>query len=135
MKRVVMLFSHPLFGRGVESLLCGQTGMEVVGWERDANEFIEHIQDLCPDVVLIDGSDPTCDPVPVMMRLLKEGTGAKVITLNVQNNTMCVYCGERRIVKGVEDLVQAILQPSRPETIEIQMPGVVKEPEQETKAR
>ncbi len=38
---------------------------------------------------------------------LREGVGTKVIGLNLQDNTMCVYRGEQRVVKEVKDLVEA----------------------------
>ena len=46
------------------------------------------------------------------MRILREGVGIRVVALNLQDNTMCVYRGERRAVKGVKDLVEAIEQPA-----------------------
>lgn len=111
MKRVVMLLSHPLFGQGVESLLRRETGLEIVGRETDANKVMERIKDLHPDVVILDGADPPCERVPLMMRILTEVVGTKVVTLNLKNNTMCVYRGEQRVVKQVQDLVEAIEQP------------------------
>jgi DNA-binding NarL/FixJ family response regulator len=112
MKRVIILFSHPLFGQGVESLLRRETGLEIVGRETDANKVIERIKELRPDVVIVDSADPACDPMPVVMRILREGVGTKVIGLNLQDNTMCVYRGEQRVVKEVKDLVEAIERPA-----------------------
>ncbi len=112
MNRVIMLFSHPLFGLGVESLLRQEVGLEIVGRERDTDRAIELIKECRPDVVILDGADPACDPMSVVGRVLSEGAGTRVITLNLQDNTMCVYRGEQRVVKKVEDLVQAIKQPA-----------------------
>ena len=42
------------------------------------------------------------------MRILREGARTSVIGLNLQDNTMCVYHGERRVVTEVKDLVEAI---------------------------
>ena len=49
-----------------------------------------------------------CAPTPAVVRILREGVGTKVIGLNLQDNTICIYRGEQRVVKEVEDLVEAI---------------------------
>jgi len=46
--------------------------------------------------------------MPAVMRILREGVGTKVIGLNLQDNTICIYRGEQRVVKEVKDLVEAI---------------------------
>ena len=112
MKRVIILLSHPLFGQGVESLLRRESGLEIVGRETDASRVIERIRELEPDVVIVDSADTACDPVPVVMRILSDRVGTRVVALNLQDNTMCVYRGEQRVVKEVQDLVEAIEQPA-----------------------
>jgi DNA-binding NarL/FixJ family response regulator len=136
MKRVFILSSHPLFGRGVESLLCRETGLEIVGWETDVDNAIRRIRELQPDVVILDNADPACDPTPAVMRILREGVGTKVIGLNLQDNTMCIYRGEQRVVKEVTDLVEAIepspLSPKPMSSEDLARLGQVAEP-RETK--
>ena len=104
MKRVFILSSHPLFGRGVESLLCRETGLEIVGWDTDVDKAVERIRELQPDVVILDSGDPA----PEVLGILREGLATKVIGLNLQDNTMCIYRGEQRVVKCIEELVEAI---------------------------
>ena len=104
MKRVFILSSHPLFSQGVESLLRQEPGVDIVGRETDVDKAIERIKELQPDVVILDNGDPT----PEVMCILREGVGTKVIGLNLQDNTICIYRGEQRVVKEVEDLVEAI---------------------------
>ena len=113
-KRVFILSSHPLFGQGVESLLRREAGLEIVGRETDVDKAVERIKELQPDVVILDSADPACDPTPAVMRILKEGLGTKVIGLNLQDNTLCIYRGEQRVVKEVKDLMEAI-EPLSPE--------------------
>ena len=108
MKRVFMLSTHPLFSRGVESLLRQETGREIVGWETDVDKAIERIKELRPDVVILESSDPAGEPTPAVMRILREGLGIKLVGLNLKDNTLCIYCCERRAVKSIEDLVEAI---------------------------
>ena len=108
MKRILMLSSHPLFSQGVESLLRRETGLEIVGRETDVDKAIGRIKELQPDVVILDSGDPARDSTLAVMRVLREGVGAKVIGLNLQDNTMFIYRGEQRVVKEVKDLMEAI---------------------------
>jgi DNA-binding NarL/FixJ family response regulator len=108
MKRIFMLSGHPLFSQGVESLLCGEAGLEIVGREMDLEKGLERIRELRPDVVIVDDGDPTHDPMSAVMRILRERLGTKVIGLNLQDNMVCVYRGEQRMARGVEDLLEAI---------------------------
>jgi DNA-binding NarL/FixJ family response regulator len=108
MRRVFILSSHALFSQGVESLLRQQPGLEIVGRETDVDQAIERIQELRPDVVIYDNNEPEVDFRPVVMRILREGLGTKVIGLNLHDNTICIYRGEQRVIKGLQDLVEAI---------------------------
>jgi AmiR/NasT family two-component response regulator len=106
--RVLIVSSHPLFSQGVESLLRREVQLDIVGREMDVDKAVERIKELRPDVVIVDSGHPACDLTPAVMRILREGVGAKVIGLNLQDNTMCIYRGEQRMVKEVKDLVEAI---------------------------
>ena len=108
MRRVFILSSHPLFSQGVENLLRQESRLEIVGREADVDKAVERIKELQPDVVILDGGDPARDPTLAVMRILREGLGAKVIGLNLQDNKMFIYRGEQRVVKEVKDLVEAI---------------------------
>jgi DNA-binding NarL/FixJ family response regulator len=108
MKRIFMLSRHPLFSEGVESLLCGEAGLEIVGRETDLEKGLGRIRELRPDVVIVDNGDPMHDPLAAVMRILRESLGTRVIGLNLQDNMVCTYRGEQRIARGVEDLLEAI---------------------------
>ena len=118
MKRVFILSSHPLFSQGVENLLRREAGLDIVGREADADKALERIKEIRPDVVILDCAEPECDPTLAVMRILREGLETKVIGLNLQDNTICIYRGEQRVVKDVKDLVEAIEQsPLSPEPV------------------
>ena len=108
MTRVFILSCHPLLGQGIESLLCQETELEIVGQETDADRAIERIQELGPDVVLVDNDAPALDLKPIIMRILKERSGITVVGLSLQDNTIRIYHGKHRLIQEVEDLVQAI---------------------------
>jgi DNA-binding NarL/FixJ family response regulator len=114
MKRVFMLSNHPLLGQGVESLLRWETGLEIVGREVDVDKAIDRIRELRPDAVILDCAEPRGEPAPAVMRILQEGLGIKVVELNLQDNTMCIYRGEQRVVKSSTDLIEAIAHNALP---------------------
>jgi chemotaxis response regulator CheB len=86
--------------------------VDIAGRETNVDQALERIKELQPDVVILDSADPACDPMPAVMRILRDGLGTKVIGLNLQDNTLCIYRGEQRVVKEVKDLVEAIEPPS-----------------------
>lgn len=108
MKRVLVVSSFSLFNHGVESLLRNEAGLEIVGREKDVDKALERINQLRPDVVIIDTGNLLSDPASAVMRFLREGGEAKVITFSLEDNTMRIYCGERRVITEVGDLVRAI---------------------------
>lgn len=108
MKRIFMISSHPLFSQGVETLLRQNTELEFVGRESDIDKAIECIKLLHPDIVIVDQEFPLRTQSPILLRILDEGLSAKVIELNLRNNTMCIYRGEQRSAQDVQDLMRAI---------------------------
>ena len=62
-------------------------------------------------MVIVDSGHTVCDRAPAVMRILGAGLEIKVIGLNLEDNTLCIYCGEQRVVKEVGDLVRAIEHP------------------------
>ena len=96
----------------VGGLVVGAGATALVMPKAEPKPWLPAKWDYEADVVIVDSADPAGDPTPVVMRILREGVGTKVIGLNLQDNTMCVYRGEQRVVKGVKDLVEAIEQPA-----------------------
>jgi hypothetical protein len=108
MKRIFVLSSFPLFIHGVESLLHGRAGLEIVGREKDVEKGLQRIEELRPDVVILDSDSRACEPTLAVMRILGEGGDVQVITYSLQDNTMRTYCGEQWVIREVGDLVRAI---------------------------
>ena len=107
-KRVFIFSRHPLFGQGVERLLRGEPGLSVVGLEADANKAVEQITALNPDVIILDSSDPHCDPAPIFMHVLHLARRAEIVGLNLSDNVACVCDIEHRLVSDVSDLLDIV---------------------------
>ena len=108
MKRVFILASHPLLGRGIESLLRKEATLEIVGQMVDPQEAFEQIEMLQPDVLVVDrgGCDAEC--IFKMLRLMNEDTRPRVIGLDLNENALWIYREEQRTIREVEDLLEAI---------------------------
>ena len=89
-------------------MLRQEPGLEIIGRETDVGQAIERIRELRPDVVIYDNNEPEVDFRPVVMRILREGLGTKIIGLNLHDNTICIYRGEQRVIEELQDLVEAI---------------------------
>ena len=110
MKRVYLLSSRSLFGQGITSLLCHEMRLEIVGHETDIDRAVECIKELRPDVVIVDSADPEVDIMPSVMCILREKLDTKVVGIDLEDNTICIYREERREIMEVEDLIEAIEQ-------------------------
>lgn len=110
MKRIFMLSSHALFCEGIESLMCSDTELEFIGQEADVNNGIKRINELQPDVVILDDGSPI-DNTSLATLILQQLLGRQVIGLNLRENVLYAH-GERRVLSGPDDLRQAITNPS-----------------------
>jgi len=70
-----------------------ETGLEIVGRETDATKVVERMRELRPDVVVLDSADPACDAMLVVMRILRERVGTRVIELNLQDKPCASIMG------------------------------------------
>ena len=108
MKRIFMFSNHPLFCQGVEALLHQEIDIEFVGRASDVEQAVASIQLYQPDIVIVDHESGGGTQSPLLLRILNEGLSTKIIGLNLQTNTMCIYHGEQRLARNVQDLLRAI---------------------------
>ncbi len=108
MIRILLISRYALFSQGIQSLLRHQGGFEILGCESNPSYAIERIKDLEPDVVIADHRDAAWDPASLTMRILAEGVATVVVGLDLESNTVHLYHQQRRMAKGVGDLVDLI---------------------------
>ncbi len=108
MVRVFMLSRLALFGQGVETLLCREEGVEIVGRETEIEVAIARIKQLRPDVVLLDTTLQAGDLASIAARIFTAQTNTRVIAMSLQDNTVSVFRGEQRTVHEIQDLMHAI---------------------------
>ena len=107
-KRVFIISSYRMFGLGLESILGQNETIEVVGQDANIDRAIERIDQLAPDVVILDGDEPPYDSMATILAILKAQSIPKIIGLNLQNNDLRIYEARQWVAKSVEDLIAAI---------------------------
>jgi len=110
MTRVLLISDGTLLGRGVECLLADLKEVEVVGCAEDPGQAAECLEILQPEVLILSFSGPDRDPTPTLIRCLENGWVQKIISVNYEDNAMCVLTSDRRVVEEVASLVEAITQ-------------------------
>jgi DNA-binding NarL/FixJ family response regulator len=79
--KVLIADDQRVVREGLTMVLGLMPGVEIVGTARDGEEAIELVEQLQPDVVLMDLRMPRCDGVEATHRLTRSGTMTKVVVL------------------------------------------------------
>ncbi len=108
MVRVFMLSQLALFGQGVETLLCREEGVEIVGRETEIEIALARIKELRPDVVFLDTTLQERDLASIAARILAAQTNTLVIAMSLEDNTVSVFRGEQRTIHQIQDLMRVI---------------------------
>jgi hypothetical protein len=107
--RVFILASQPLFAQGVQSLLSGQPGIQVVGVAIVGPDTFVRVQATAPDVVIIEATGE--EQGRLIAQVLDSIPGAKVIGLSLEDNRIHIYYQQLKQGRRVEDLLEAIWEP------------------------
>ncbi len=109
--RVFILGSQSLFAQGVQSLLSGEPGIEVVGSAAGPGALAQ-AQALAPDVVIVEVKGTRQSRL--VSQVLEALPGVKVIGLTLEDNRIHTYYQELKQGRRVEDLLEAIREPFGP---------------------
>lgn len=82
---VLVVDDHALFRAGLVSLLTDLDGIGVVGEARNGKEALELLDDIDPDLILLDVNMPLLDGVEAL-KLIKKTSSAKVLMLTISRN-------------------------------------------------
>ncbi|MEA2476121.1 MAG: hypothetical protein QOF16_1353 [Actinomycetota bacterium] len=89
--RVLIVDDHALFRRGLEMVLQGEAGIEVVGEASDGHEAIEKAEDATPDVVLMDVRMPKRSGIEAT-RIIKDTLpSTKILMLTISDEEADLY--------------------------------------------
>ena len=91
MIRVLIADDQALVRGGFRSILAGQDDIEVVGEAEDGNQAVELVEQLRPDVVLMDIRMPGLDGIEATRRLAARGLATRVLMLTTFDVDEYVY--------------------------------------------
>jgi len=80
---VLLVDDHTLVRKGLRSLLEGEEGMEVLGEAQDGREAIQKVEELHPDVVLMDIAMPVLNGLEATRQIKKRFPEVRVVALTM----------------------------------------------------
>lgn len=113
--RVVVVDDHPIFRDGLRTALEGLEEIEVVGAAEDGAEALAVVDQLQPDVVLMDLNMPVMGGIEATRRMTST-SDASVLVLTMQSDDESVFAAVRAgasgyLLKGADraDVIRAVL--------------------------
>ncbi len=106
MARVFIWYGHPLFARAMETLLRRE-GMEIVGIGSAGEETVPAILRAQPDVVVADRIVEREHPLGIA-EVIRACRRVRVLVLDLIEDGMRIYDGQRSGARTLETIVQAI---------------------------
>ncbi len=122
--RILVAEDHPLFRKGVISLLRSVDGFEVVGEAATGEEAVARTAELQPDVVLMDLQMPGAGGIEATRKVAHESPSVHVLVVTLFEDDDSVFMALRAGARGYvlkdadeEELVRAIRAVGRGEAI------------------
>ena len=95
--RVLLVDDHPLFRKGIASLLTGEPGFEVVGEAGDGLQAVALAKELMPDVIVMDVNMPRASGLDATRQITEALPYVKIVMLTVSEDDQdlfdAVRCG------------------------------------------
>jgi DNA-binding NarL/FixJ family response regulator len=79
--RVLIADDHRLFAEALEAILVGDERIAVVGHASDGEEAVKLVQELTPDVVLMDIAMPVLDGIGATQAIREQAHDASILML------------------------------------------------------
>ena len=89
--KVVVADDHTILRQGIKALLDNQEEIEVVGEAKDGREAIKAIEELLPDVILMDIAMPGLNGLEATRRIKKKFPKTKVVVLTMHTNEEYIF--------------------------------------------
>ena len=90
MIKIILADNHPIIRQGLAILLDGEEDMQVVAEAEDCGSTLRLIQELAPEVVIMDISMPDLNGVEATRQILTQYPWVKVIALSMHSDSLFV---------------------------------------------
>jgi len=115
MIKVVLADDHQIVRHGLRSLLSAEPDIEVIGEADNGRAVIRLVQELSPQVVIMDISMPDLNGIEATRQILSDFSGVKVIALSMHSDSLFVLNMFKAGASGyllkdcaLEELVKAV---------------------------
>jgi DNA-binding NarL/FixJ family response regulator len=98
--RVLVAEDHPLFRKGMISLLSSVPEFEVVGEAATGEEAVARATDLQPDVILMDLQMPEVNGIEATRRILRDNPSVRVLVVTLFEDDDSVFMALRAGARG-----------------------------------
>ena len=98
--RILIAEDHPLFRKGMISLLSSVPEFEVLGEATTGEEAVARAAELQPDVVLMDLQMPEVNGIEATRRILRESPGVRVLVVTLFEDDDSVFMALRAGARG-----------------------------------
>jgi DNA-binding NarL/FixJ family response regulator len=122
--RILVAEDHPLFRKGMISLLSSVPDFEVIGEAPTGEEAIVRAAELQPDVVLMDLQMPEVNGIEATRRILQESPSVRILVVTLFEDDDSVFMALRAGARGYvlkdadeEEVVHAIRAVGKGEAI------------------
>ncbi len=122
--RILIAEDHPLFRKGMNSLLSSVPDFKVVGEATTGEEAVALASELRPDVILMDLQMPGTNGIEATRRVLREGPDVRVLVVTLLEDDDSVFMALRAGARGYalkdadeDEMVRAIRAVGRGEAI------------------
>jgi DNA-binding NarL/FixJ family response regulator len=122
--RILVAEDHPLFRKGMISLLSSVPEFEVVGEAATGEEAVARAAQLQPDVILMDLQMPEVNGIEATRRILQESPNVRILVVTLFEDDDSVFLALRAGARGYvlkdadeEEMVLAIRAVGRGEAI------------------
>lgn len=88
--RVLLVDDHPIVRAGLRALLEQAVGIEVIGETGNGEEALQLVQELTPDVLLLDMNLPGIGGVDVARELSDEGNTVSILALSAHDDRLYI---------------------------------------------
>jgi DNA-binding NarL/FixJ family response regulator len=97
-----------MFGQGMEHLLREEPGLDVQGWEGERQGALAAIDQLEPDVIVLDCSELECENAIELIKLSMQRSRIKFVLLSLDQTCACVLRREIRTTVDLDSLLEII---------------------------
>ena len=97
---VVLADDHAMVRLGLEQLLAGADGIEVVGSAADGAQAVTMVLELRPDVVLMDLQMPGIDGVAATRQIVASGAESQVVVLTSFSDSERIVAASTPVPSG-----------------------------------